>query len=139
MFKSTEFVRVFIEYAKVMWQPVKKGRLHRRVYNVQGPNHLWHIDTNHKLVRWYFIIVSVVDGFSRLPISLECCTNNKAETVLTCFSKVVQAYGFPSRVRSDRGRENALVADYMLEKRETNRGSMITGKSTHNQRIERLW
>ena len=139
MFKSTEFVRVFIEYAKVMWQPVKKGRLHRPVYNVQGPNHLWHIDTNHKLVRWYFIIVSVVDGFSRLPISLECCTNNKAETVLTCFSKVVQAYGFPSRVRSDRGRENALVADYMLEKRETNRGSMITGKSTHNQRIERLW
>ena len=31
----------------------QKGRLHRRVYNVQGPNHLWHIDTNHKLVRWY--------------------------------------------------------------------------------------
>lgn len=27
------------------------GRLHRRVYNVTGPNHLWHIDTNYKLVR----------------------------------------------------------------------------------------
>ena len=80
-----------------------------------------------------------MDGFSRLPISLECCTNNKAETVLTCFSKRVQAYGFPSRVLSDRGRENPLVADYMLDKRRTNRGSMITGKSTHNQRIERLW
>ena len=22
----------------------KKGRLQRRVYDVQGPNHLWHID-----------------------------------------------------------------------------------------------
>lgn len=29
----------------------KKGSLKRRVYNVQGPNHLWHVDTNHKLVR----------------------------------------------------------------------------------------
>ena len=24
----------------------KKGRLHGRVYNGQGPYHLWHIDTN---------------------------------------------------------------------------------------------
>ena len=69
--QSTEFVRVFTGYAKVMWQPEKKGRLHRCVYNVQGANHLWYIDTNHKLVGWYFIIVGVVDGFSRLPISLQ--------------------------------------------------------------------
>eukprot|EP00111_Clytia_hemisphaerica_P020702 TCONS_00061032-protein len=41
-----------------------KRKLHRRVYNVKGPNHLWHLDTNHKLVRWYFIIVGAVDGFS---------------------------------------------------------------------------
>ena len=34
----------------------KKRRLNRRVYDVQGPNYLWHLDTNHKLVRWYFVI-----------------------------------------------------------------------------------
>ncbi|CAG2223808.1 unnamed protein product [Mytilus edulis] len=28
-----------------------RGRLHRRIYNVEGPNYLWHIDTNHKLIR----------------------------------------------------------------------------------------
>ena len=29
----------------------KKGRLKRRVFNVKGANHLWHINTNHKLIK----------------------------------------------------------------------------------------
>lgn len=49
----------------------------------------------------------------------------------------VKAYGMHLRVRSDQGRENILIADYMLATRGP--GSMITGKSVHNQRIERLW
>ena len=49
----------------------KRGRLHRRVYDVKGPNHLWHIDTNHKLVRWSFVIIGGIDGYSRLPVMLE--------------------------------------------------------------------
>ena len=99
----------------------RKGRLKRRVYNVKGANHLWHIDTNHKLVKWYLIIFGAIDGYSRLPVSLECISNNKAPTVLACFLKGVYTYGLPSRIRSDKGRENVLVADYMIKERSLER------------------
>ena len=103
----------------------RKGRFKRRVYNVKGANHLWHIDTNHKLVKWYLIIFGVIDGYSRLPVSLECIRNIKTPTVLACFLKGVYTYGLLSRVRSDQGRENVLMADYMIKERGPGRGSMI--------------
>ena len=117
----------------------KRGRIKRRVFNVKGANHLWRIDTNHKLIKWCIIIFGAIDGYSRLPVSLECINNNKATILLPCFLKGVETYGIPNRVRSDKGKDNVLVAGYMIEKRGSERGSMITGPSTHNQRIERLW
>ena len=96
----------------------KKGRLKQRVYNVQGPNHLWHVDTNHKLVRWNFVIVGGIDGFSRLPVMLKCTDTNNADTLLTCFLEAVNSYGLPRRVRTDQGLENVKIADYMISRRE---------------------
>lgn len=63
----------------------KRGRLRRRTYNVQGPNHLWHVDTNHKLVRWHLVVIGGIDGVSRLPVMLSCTDNNNAETILKFF------------------------------------------------------
>ena len=53
--------------------------------------------------------------------------------------KVVEDYGLPRRFKSDEGKENILVADYMLDKSGTGRRSVITGRSTHNQSVKGLW
>ena len=79
--------------------------------------------------------------YSRLPVYLSASTSNRADTVLVCFLHVGRRHGLPSRVRCDRGGENVMVSEFMLNhpERGPGRGSCITGRSVHNQRIERLW
>uniref|UniRef100_A0A9J7X8B1 Integrase catalytic domain-containing protein n=1 Tax=Cyprinus carpio carpio TaxID=630221 RepID=A0A9J7X8B1_CYPCA len=123
----------------VMERSLSLHTVRRRCYSVPAPNSLWHIDGNHKLIRWRIVIHGGIDGFSRLVVYLGASTNNRAETVLNLFKHAVRNYGIPSRVRSDKGVENRDVATFMVHHRGTDRNSHIAGRSVHNQRIERLW
>lgn len=112
--------------------------IRRRVYFADGPNAMWHIDGNHKLIRWRFVVHGGIDGYSRTIVYLQCVDNNRAPTVLDSFTAAVHAYGLPCRIRSDLGGENVEVWRYMVEQHSSD-SAVITGSSTHNERIERLW
>ena len=89
--------------------------------------------------RWRSVIHGCIDGFSRVPIFIKCSDNNLSQTVLDHLVAATQEFGLPSRVRGDRGTENVKVVRFMEEQRGIGRGSFISGRSVHNQRIERLW
>ena len=112
--------------------------IRRRIYSVAHPNSVWHIDGNHKMIRWRLVVPAGVDGFSHSVIFIKCANNNCASTVRDAFTDGESTYGTPECVRSDHGGENVMVWRHM---RETHRNSfcLLTGRSTHNERVERLW
>lgn len=89
------------------------------------------------IINYRIVMNGGIDGFSCLSVFLHASTNNRATTVFNYFREAVVKYNLP--FSCDLGMENFEVARYMLETRRLNRGSIITGTSVHNQRIEQLW
>ena len=83
----------------VLLRTLELQTTHRRAYNVYSPRALFHIDGNHKLIRWRFVIHGMIDGYSRMIIFLRCSSNNKASTVFSYFLEGVERVGLPSRGR----------------------------------------
>ncbi|KAI7814209.1 hypothetical protein IRJ41_010151 [Triplophysa rosa] len=78
-----------------------------------------------------------VPGPLSLILYLNAATNNRATTAFSFFLEATQLHGLPSRVRADQGVENVDIARFMFTVRGNNRGSFISGKSVHNQRLKR--
>ncbi len=65
--------------------------------------------------------------------------NNKiGATVEQFFLQSVEEYGWPTRIRTDKGGENAKIGQIITNKRPTVKKAHVVGSSCHNQRIERL-
>lgn len=118
-------------------QSRKRKPIKRRVYTNPFPNYVWHIDGNHKLVRWRMVIHHAIDGFSRMVIFAKCSSNNRAETAHSHFVQAISKYGRPAKVRTDLGGENVDIWHDMTAFRGEASMPVLVGKSVHNQRIER--
>lgn len=125
----------------------KAHRLRRRVYFAKGPNFVWHIDGYDKLKPYGFCIHGAVDGFSRKIIWLEVSdSNNDPRLIARYFLDALNEHKkVPRILRSDGGTENciALLLQQYFRHDATDpfagARSVVVGKSTSNQRIERWW
>lgn len=59
--------------------------------------------------------------------------------MLELFREAVSTFGLPDHVRTDHGGENIDIWRYMLASHNNDQSCVITGSSTHNERVERLW
>ena len=112
-------VNVHVQRERI-WQSVRRvtgsdssplPAIYRRTYSVPGPNELWHVDGNHKLIRWCLVIHGGIDGYSHLVTYLQCSNTNRSDTVFDCFLRATEECGMPSRVRSDHGMRMLIYGD----------------------------
>ena len=67
----------------------RRPRICRRLYSLPCPNYLWHIDGNHKQIRWRMVLHHAVNGFSCLIVFFRCSENNRAATMLSLYQEAV--------------------------------------------------
>ena len=122
--------------------------MNRRVYVTNGPNDLWHADGYDKLKPFGFPIHGCIDGYSRKILWLKVIhSNNNPVVISRIFLDALKEHlGCPSRLRTDCGTENVLIATIQsflrqrqCESYESAIACHIYGPSYANQRIEGWW
>ena len=77
-----------------------------------------------------------IDWFLRTIVFLKCSDNNLASTVLTAFINAVTNHGLLEQICSDLG---VKMLTHGVIEQYASANVIITGSSTHNERIEHLW
>ncbi|XP_074642759.1 uncharacterized protein LOC141899985 isoform X3 [Tubulanus polymorphus] len=119
------------------------GILRRRNYSAKGPNYLIHVDGHDKLKPYGFAIHGAIDGYSRRILWLNVSNTNNDPAVIGWYfvDFIEQIKAVPRCVRIDAGTENGILASiqeaFLTD--HTNEASVVIGRSTSNQRIERWW
>ena len=90
------------------------------------------------MIHWRLVIHTGMDGFSRCLVYIKCANNNCATTGMDAFQEGVDVYGQPVHIHSDHGGENTEVWRHMLTTWD-DPSCVITGSSTHNEQVERMW
>ena len=80
----------------------------KRVYKVLWPKSLWYLDGHHSLIRWKLVIQGKLCICSVILVIWR-------EQFLILDTVRKDADRWPSRVRVDRGVENVLVCDAMVQ------------------------
>ncbi|KAI9748017.1 MAG: hypothetical protein M4579_007333, partial [Chaenotheca gracillima] len=123
------------------------GALRQRArYTVKGPNRIWSADGHDKLSEYGFEIYGIIDGYSRYIVNLYVGISSRTEVgVQKYYLQAVRRYGFPKKVRSDKGSETGLMAECQVQFRRYEKPEVPWeriygfGTSTKNQRIEAWW
>ena len=55
---------------------------------------MWHIDCNHKVIRWRFVVHGGIDRYSKMITYLKCANNNRASTVAESFDIAISNMEF---------------------------------------------
>lgn len=141
---------IFRSYAHVHGTPgaFSHQTIHHKVYSVPGANSLWHhygqhgqsqcltsvINDTHVLlglIRYKIIIHCFIDGKACKVVGIGVHNNNCATTVLGLFYQAIAKFRILSRVRGDYGSETVLIANFMEEQRNPDRGFQDRTLSGH--------
>ena len=120
-----------MQYTQLIVKVFRKGRknLLEEGHTQFPPNYVWHIDGNHKLVHWRFVVHHGIDGFSCMVVFAHCSPNNRAETAYTQFHEAVLRYGRPQRIWTDHGGENVDIWCDMISTQGEEAKQVLVGKS----------